>query len=307
MLTKTKPIKKKEQNDKKKKKKPQRREVTFPEDYDWDKAYFVRATVEGKTDMCSPRNYTHVGVPLIGEDQQPYRRPEWEIPPKAAPIPGAQPKSEPTVPVPMEEPMDELIEISSDSSAGTFVATVDPSQSLRTTTQKAFAYVRSAEFQEVLSSMRHGEERELWISQAIDDAAAAVAATAEFRLVVDRLQALQEHRAQQGQPILSFVDQMAELALQAETDETGAPMIPHELTTRLAAAPPKRSLSPPPKTSSRKQPQTTSKSTTSKTLKTKKPSTLSPSPQLPEPKTGPGLSSGPEMEPVDISSSTSPS
>ena len=111
----------KEQKDKnkKKKKKPQKREVTFPEGYDWDKAYFVRATVEGETDMCSPRNYTHVGVPLIGEDQQPYRRPEWEIPPKAAPIPGAQPKSEPTIPVPMEEPTDELIEVSSDSSAGT--------------------------------------------------------------------------------------------------------------------------------------------------------------------------------------------
>ena len=110
----------KERKDKQKKRKPQRREVTFPEDFDWDRAYFVRATVEGETDMCSPRNYTHVGVPLIDEDQQPYRRPEWEIPPKAAPIPGAQPKSEPTVPAPMEEPMDELIEISSDSSAGTF-------------------------------------------------------------------------------------------------------------------------------------------------------------------------------------------
>merc|ERR1711884_182204 len=137
----------------------------------------------------------------------------------------------------------EPIEISSDSSD----MSVDPSQSLQATTAKAFAYVRSAEFQEVLSSMRHGEERELWISQAIDDAAATVAATAEFRLAVDRLQAVQEHRTQQGQQTLSFVDQMAELVLQAETDETGAPMIPHELTTRLAAAPPKRSLSPPPK------------------------------------------------------------
>ena len=123
---------KKEQKDKKKKRKPQRREVTFPEDFDWDKAYFVRATVEGETDMCSPRNYTHVGVPLINEDQQPYRRPEWEIPPKAAPIPGAQPKSEPTVPAPMEESMDELIEISPDSSG------VDPSQSLQATTLKGF-------------------------------------------------------------------------------------------------------------------------------------------------------------------------
>ena len=77
--------------------------------------------------------------------------------------------------------MAEQEEISSDSSK----MSVDPSQSLQATTAKAFAHVRSAEFQEVLSSMRLGEERELWIAQAIDDAAAAVAATAEFRLVVD--------------------------------------------------------------------------------------------------------------------------
>ena len=143
--------------------------------------------------------------------------------------------------------MEEPIEVSSDSSD----PSVDPSQSLQAATLKAFAYVRSAEFQEVLSSMRHGEERELWIAQAIDDAAAKVAATPEFSLAVDRLQAIQEHRAQQGQQTLSFADQMAELVLQAETDpESGAPMIPHELTTRLAAAPPKRSLTPPPKASS---------------------------------------------------------
>merc|ERR1711884_29548 len=113
----------------------------------------------------------------------------------------------------------EPIEISSDSSD----MSVDPSQSLQATTAKAFVYVRSAEFQEVLSLVRHGEERELWISQAIDDAAAAVAAAAEFRFVVDRLQALQEHRAQQGQPTLSFVDQMAEYLMQAKADPKAGP------------------------------------------------------------------------------------
>ena len=125
--------------------------MVFPEDFDWNKPYFVRATVEGETDMCSPRDRQHIGVPLINEDRPQYRHGEWEIPPKAAYLEGAQPKSEPTVPAPMEEP----IEISSDSSD----MSVDPSQSLQATTAKAFAHVRSAEFQEVLSSMRLGEEK----------------------------------------------------------------------------------------------------------------------------------------------------
>ena len=258
----------------------------------------MRATVAGKTDMCSPRNRQHIGVPLINEDRPQYRRDEWEIPPKAAYLEGAQPKSEPTVPAPMEEP----IEISSDFSD----MSVDPSQSLQATAVKAFARVRSAEFQAVLSSMRLGGERELWIAQAIDDAAAAVAATAEFRLVVDRLQAVQEHRVQQGQQTLSFVDQMAEYVLQAEPDpKTGAP-IP---STLLAAAPPIRPLSPPLKAPPGKRPPTPPKPPMFKTQTPLKPPPLppplpSPSPP-PEPETGPGLSSGPEMEPDDSSSSTS--
>ena len=97
--------KKEEQKDKKKKRKPKRRDVEFPEDFDWLKAYFVRATVAGKTDKCSPRDRQHIGVPLINEDRPQYRRDEWEIPPKAAYLEGAQPKSEPTAPAPMEEPI----------------------------------------------------------------------------------------------------------------------------------------------------------------------------------------------------------
>ena len=55
--------KKEEQKDKKKKRRPKRRDVVFPEDFDWNKPYFVRATVEGKTDMCSPRT-TNILVSL---------------------------------------------------------------------------------------------------------------------------------------------------------------------------------------------------------------------------------------------------
>ena len=48
--------KKEEQKDKKKKRKPKRRDVEFPEDFDWLKAYFARAMVAGETDTRSPRN-----------------------------------------------------------------------------------------------------------------------------------------------------------------------------------------------------------------------------------------------------------
>ena len=61
--------KKQEQKDKKKKRKPKRREIEFPEDFDWSKAYFMRATVAGRTDMCPPNERRHIGVPLINEDR----------------------------------------------------------------------------------------------------------------------------------------------------------------------------------------------------------------------------------------------
>ena len=130
---------------------------------------------------------------------------------------------------------------------------VDPSQSLQATTAVAFAHIRSAEFQEALSLMRAEDEEEgrAGVAKAIDDAAAAVAATAEFRLVVDRLQALQEHRAQQGQETLSFVDQMAEYLMQAKADPKAGPPIPPPL---LAPAPPNMSLSPPLKAAPAQQP-----------------------------------------------------
>ena len=119
------------------------------------------------------------------------------IAPKAAYLEGAQPKSEPTVPPPIPSNPQDQDENSSDSSR----MSVDPSQSLQAITAAAFAHVRSTEFQEALSLMRSEDEEEerAGIAKAIEDAAAAVAATTEFRLVVDRLHAIQEHRVQQGQ------------------------------------------------------------------------------------------------------------
>ena len=60
----------------------------------------MRATT---TDMCLPKQRTHIGVPLIDEDREPYRR-EWVVPPKAAYLPGAQPKSEPMLPWQLRDP-----------------------------------------------------------------------------------------------------------------------------------------------------------------------------------------------------------
>ena len=76
---------KKKQKDQKKKRRPQQRDVEFPENFDWNKPYFVHSTIEGE--RCSPRTYKRVfgnlGMPLIDEDQQPYRHSrrtaDWRI------------------------------------------------------------------------------------------------------------------------------------------------------------------------------------------------------------------------------------
>ena len=140
--------------------------------------------------MCTVKQRTHVGVPLIGEDRPPYRR-EWVIPPKAAYLEGAQPKSEPTLP---QQPRDPSISEEEDgSSSDTDRGLVDPKSrpaflptrgvepSLPATTAVAFAHLRSAEFQEALSQMRVEDEEEgrEGIAKVIDDAARDVAATAE--------------------------------------------------------------------------------------------------------------------------------
>ena len=113
---------------------------------------------------------------------------------------------------------------------------------LPATTAVAFAHIRSVEFQEALSQMKDEEDEEgrEGIAKAIDDAARAVAATAEFRLVCDQIRAEQEQRAQQGQESLSFVEQMAEYLNQAKA---GPPIPPPP----LAPTQPKMPLSPPPK------------------------------------------------------------
>ena len=213
----------------------------------------MRASQE--TDMCEVERRTHIGVPLIGEDQEPYRR-EWVIPPKAAYLEGAQPTSEPMLPWHLRDPTPSISEEEDGSSSGTERSLVDPKPRpvfhptrgvepwLPATTAVAFARIRSVEFQEALSQMKDEDEEEgrEGIAKAIDDAARAVAATAEFRLVCDRLQALQEHRAQQGQETLSFVEQMAEYLSQAKADPKAGPPIP---PPPLAPAPPKMPLSPP--------------------------------------------------------------
>ena len=184
--------------------------------------------------MCTVKQRTHVGVPLIDEDRPPYQREEWVVAPKAAYLEGAQPKSEPTLPQPTPSGSEEQDGSSSDTSG----SSVDLTQSLQATTAAAFAHIRSAEFQEALSQMRAEDEEEGrgGIAKAIDDAAKAVAATAEFRLVCDRIRAAQEQRAQQGQESLSFVEQMAEYLSQAKAGPQAGPPIP---PPPLAPAPPK--------------------------------------------------------------------
>ena len=221
------------------------------------KPYFARASEEGKTDMCTVKQRTHVGVPLIREDRPPYRR-EWVIPPKAAYLEGAQPKSEPTLPWQLRDPTPSISEEEDGSSSGTDRSLVDPKSrpafhptrgvepSLPATTAVAFAHIRSVEFQEALSQMKDEDEEEgrEGIAKAIDDAARAVAATAEFRLVCDQIRARQEQRAQQGQESLSFVEQMAEYLNQAKAGPQAGPPIP---PPPLAPTQPKMPLSPPPK------------------------------------------------------------
>ena len=105
--------KKQEQKDKKKKKRPKNQDRTLPPDFDMAKPYFVRASQE--TDMCEVERRTHIGVPLIGEDQEPYRR-EWIIPPKATYLEGAHPKSEPMQPWHLRDPSPSIPEEDGSSS-----------------------------------------------------------------------------------------------------------------------------------------------------------------------------------------------
>ena len=166
--------------------------------------------------ICAKRKRTHNGVPLIGEDQEPYRR-ERTIPPKATYLEGAHPKSEPMQPWHLRDPSPSISE-EDGSSSGTDRSLVDPKSrpafnptrgvepSLQATTAVAFARIRSAEFQEALSQMRAEDEEEgrEGIAKAIDDAARAVAATAEFRLVCDQIRAQTRTKGRAGTIIPFF-------------------------------------------------------------------------------------------------------
>merc|ERR1712079_405403 len=117
------------------------------------KPYFTRASQQ--TDMCEEEKDPHWG-PLIGEDQEPYRR-EWIIPPKATYLEGARPKSEPMQPWHLREPSPSIPEEdgSSSWSSGTDRSLVDPNTRpvfhptrgvelwLPATTAVAFAHIRS--------------------------------------------------------------------------------------------------------------------------------------------------------------------
>ena len=150
------------------------------------------------------------------------------------------------------------------------------------------------------------EEGREGIAKAIDDAAKAVAAIAEFRLVCDRIRAAQEQRAQQGQESLSFVEQVAEYLSQAKADPKAGPPIP---PPPLAPAPPNMPFSPPLKAAPAQLPPVPPKPPMVKTqipLKSPPlPPHFTPPTPSPEPQTEPGLPSGSELEPADSSSSTS--
>ena len=152
------------------------------------------------------------------------------------------------------------------------------------------------------------EEGREGIAKAIDDAAKAVAAIAEFRLVCDRIRAAQEQRAQQGQESLSFVEQVAEYLSQAKADPKAGPPIP---PPPLAPAPPNMPFSPPlkaapvplPPVPPKPKPPMVNAQIPFKQLPLPPP--FSPPLPSPEPQTEPGLPSGSELEPADSSSSTS--
>ena len=85
----------KQKQEKKKGWKPRNQYRELGEDFDINQPYFVRA-IEG--DKCEVHERTHIGVPLIGEDQPPYDWREWVVPPKATPLVGGAAKSAPKPP-----------------------------------------------------------------------------------------------------------------------------------------------------------------------------------------------------------------
>ena len=125
------------------------------------KAYFKRA-VHPKFDMSSPKQRTHIGVPLINEVQEPYQRQRaWVAPPKTTqtPSPTWATSSLAGASIDVEDGSSNWSSDMTSTVTSTEASSVDPKAPPVLIPRVTFAHLRSEEFQQVLTEMRSEEFR----------------------------------------------------------------------------------------------------------------------------------------------------